>query len=148
MPRHALSRIALGLALLLAGPAGAQAAAPGRHAAAPQAAEAPLLVQGPTIDLNLRWAGSWLWTRNGRSDNVSTFEILRDNTASYCYDRRCSRVTYSNANGTLTFSNNGTDHFELQAAEGGNVLVGRYWGRRADRQAAPNAIIRMVKPPR
>ncbi|MBU8546770.1 MULTISPECIES: hypothetical protein [Roseomonadaceae] len=140
--------LALGLALLLAWPAGAQPASPGRGLALPQAATAPLLVQNLNIDLNLRWAGSWVWTSHGRSNNLSTLEILPNNQASYCYDRSCSRVNYRHANGTIIFSRNGTDHFELRAAEGGNVLLGRYWSRREDRRAAPAATIRMVKPPR
>ena len=148
MPRNVPSRVVLGLALLLAGPAGAQTASPGHLLAVPPAATAPLLVQNPGMDLNLRWAGSWLWTRNGATNNVSTFEILRNNTASYCYDRNCGRVAYRHADGIITFSRNGTDHFELRSAEGGNVLLGRYWARREDRRAAPAATIRMVKPSR
>lgn len=118
--------LALGIALLATAPAQAQLA----------------------MNLEFRWAGSWVWTRTGASNNLATFELRPNNRGSYCYDSSCHTVPYRNTNGVITFSSNGTNHFELTAASGGEVLLGRFWHRAADRNGPPAATIRMVKPPR
>ena len=104
-------------------------------------------VPNVSMDLNLRWAGNWVWA-NGASNNISTFEMLKNNTASYCYDRDCQTVQYRFDNGVLQFSKNGKDYFELRPADGGKVVFGKYWFDRKDRDRTPAATVRMVKPGR
>ena len=99
------------------------------------------------IDLNLRWSGNWVWA-NGQSNNITTFEMLKNNTASYCYDRDCKTVQYRFDNGVLRFSKNGKDYFELRPADGGKVFFGKYWFDRKDRDRTPAATARLVKPGR
>ena len=91
-----------------------------------------------SMDLNLRWSGNWVWA-NGQSNNISTFEMLKNNSASYCYDRDCQTVQYRFDNGVLRFSKNGKDYFELRPTDGGNVVFGTYWRDRQDRGGPPAA---------
>ncbi len=98
-----------------------------------------------SMDLNLRWSGNWVWAKNGQSNNISTFEMLQNNTASYCYDRDCRTVQYQFDNGVLRFTKNGKDYFEFRPADGGKVAFGKYWFDRKDRNGAPAATARFDK---
>lgn len=97
-----------------------------------------------SMDLNLRWSGNWVWA-NGASNNISTFEMLKNNTASYCYDRDCQTVQYRFDNGVVRFSRTGKDYFELRPADGGKVVFGKYWFDRKDRDRTPAATAKLVK---
>jgi hypothetical protein len=97
------------------------------------------------IDLNLRWSGSWVWAKTGQSNNISTFEMRKNNTASYCYDRDCRTVPYQFNNGVLSFSRTGQDYFELRPMNNGDVVIGRYWFDRKHRNAAPVATARFKR---
>ncbi|MGD9922198.1 MAG: CVNH domain-containing protein [Pseudorhodoplanes sp.] len=101
--------------------------------------------QNVGIDLNLRWSGNWVWRKTGQSNNISTFEMLKNNTASYCYDRDCQTVRYQFKDGVLRFSKNGKDHFEFRPTNGGEVVFAKYWFDRKDRDDAPVATARFNK---
>lgn len=82
--------------------------------------------QNPIVDLNFRWSGSWVWTNTGRSNNISTLEIVQNNMVSYCYDSSCWRVPYQSRNGVISFSANGKNYFEFRPTNGGKDLAGTY----------------------